>query len=146
MKKFFMMAAIVSALCLAGCSNGVDYKAQGAELAKELDLQVENQDTAAVLAADEAIRAMEEEVAQTGDSAAIADFRAAVKESRERNAAYITSLRVKQGMSEEDALNQVIQDAMQGGVNIKSVTSSVEQLMKDKQEKDKQEKQDQDKK
>lgn len=142
MKKFFMMAAIVSALCLAGCTNGVDYKTQGAELAKELDLQVENQDTAAVLATDEAIRAMDEEIAQTGDSAAIADFRAAVKESRERNAAYITSLRVKQGLSEEDALNQVIQDAMQGGVNIKSVTSSVEQLMKDKQEKDKQEKQD----
>ena len=78
MKKFFLMMTAALALSLVSCNGNKDYKAEGQELSKQLDEVVEKNDTAAALTTDESIREMEQEIVALGDSAALADFRAAI--------------------------------------------------------------------
>ena len=72
-------------------------------MAKHLDELCEKQDSAAVLAYEDSIRIAEEEIRAMGDTAAIADFQEALKESRERNTPYITALKVKNGKNQKEA-------------------------------------------
>lgn len=121
------MAAIV-ALSLASCENSAnkDYKAQGEKLASRLDQLCEQQDDQAVIALEDSIKAMEEEILATGDSAAIADFCDALKDARRRSAAFITGVKVKQGVGNDDAVKSVVESALNGDVDIKAVTSSID--------------------
>ena len=107
MKKFFLMMTVALAMSLVGCNGSKDYKAEGEEMSKQLDQVVEQNDTAAALDADENIRKMEEEIIATGDSAALADFRAAMKESRVRNAAFVTLSKIHNGMDKEEAERRI---------------------------------------
>lgn len=141
MKKILLMMAVAVALSLVSCEGKKDYKAQGEELSKQLDEQVEKQDTAAVLASDDFIRQLEAEIVASGDTAAIAEFRAAMKDARVRNATFITMSKIRNGMTKKEALEQLMEDALKDNVNISAVTSSVNAILKaESQNKDKKEK------
>lgn len=131
MKKFFLMMTAVMALSLVSCQSGNDYKAKGEQLAKQLDQLCESQDSAAVLAFVDSIRAMEQEIIATGDSASIADFRQALKESRERNAPYISVLRVKKGIDKETVVKEATEDVLNGDMNIQALTESIDEMLKE---------------
>lgn len=131
MKKFFLMMTAVMALSLVSCQSGNDYKAKGEQLAKQLDQLCESQDSAAVLAFVDSIRAMEQDIIATGDSAAIADFRQALKESRERNAPYISVLKVKKGIDKEAVVKEATEDVLNGDMNIQALTESIDEMLKE---------------
>ncbi len=135
MKKCFLVIAMIATLSLVGCKE--DYKAKGEQMAKHLDELCEKQDSAAVLAYEDSIRIAEEEIMATGDTAAIADFQEALKESRERNTPYITALKVKNGKNQKEALEEVVGAALNGDVNIRTVTESIDKVLEQKQEEEK---------
>ena len=125
-----MMTAVM-ALSLVSCQSGNDYKAKGEQMAKQLDQLCESQDSAAVLAFVDSIRAMEQDIIATGDSAAIADFRQALKESRERNAPYISVLKVKKGIDKEAVVKEATEDVLNGNMNIQALTESIDEMLKE---------------
>ena len=125
-----MMTAVM-ALSFVSCQSGNDYKAKGEQLAKQLDQLCESQDSAAVLAFVDSIRAMEQDIIATGDSAAIADFRQALKESRERNAPYISVLKVKKGIDKEAVVKEATEDVLNGDMNIQALTESIDEMLKE---------------
>ena len=55
-----------------------------------------------------------------------------LKESRERNAPYITSLKVQGGQDKKEAIEDVMKDALEGGVGIDAVTKSVDKVLEGK--------------
>ena len=130
MKKFLLLTAVAVALSLTGCvgNDTKDYKSKGEEMAKQLDEQVEKQDTTSALASDDAIRKMEDELAASGDSLALAQFREAMKDSRVRNATFITLSKMENGMSKDDALKELAGDALKGDVNINAVTAVIDAI------------------
>ena len=119
-----MMTAAL-ALSLVSCNGNKDYKAEGQELSKQLDEVVEKNDTAAALTTDESIREMEQEIVALGDSAALADFRAAMKDSRIRNAAFVTVGKIRNGMDKNEALNELVQDALDEDIDVNAITAAV---------------------
>ena len=130
MKKFLLLAAVAVALSLTSCEGNKDYKAKGEEMAKQLDEQVAKQDTTSVLASDDEIRKIEEDIIASGDSLALAQFREAMKDSRVRNATFITLSKMNNGMSKDDALKELANDALKGDVNIKAVTAVIDAINK----------------
>ncbi len=106
-------------------------------MANRLDQLCEQQDGDAVLALQDSIKAMETEIIAAGDSAAIADFRDALKESRERNAPYITTLKIDKGVSGDEAVNEVVEDALNGNVDIHAVSKSVDAALEQAAKKNK---------
>jgi hypothetical protein len=99
-------------------------------MAAQLDQAVEKQDKDAALAVDKAIREAEQEIMALNDSAAIADFREALRESRQRNTPFLTKTKVESGVDREEAVKEVTQDVMNGDVNIQAVTASIDSLLK----------------
>ena len=131
MKKFFLMLTAVMALSLISCESGNNYKAKGESMAKQLDQLCEQQDSATVLALVDSIRAMEKTIMASSDSAAIDEFRQALKESRERNAAYISVLKVKKGVDKEEVVKEMTQDVMNGDMDINSITESIDKMLQE---------------
>ena len=129
MKKFFLMMTAALALSLVSCNGNKDYKAEGQELSKQLDEVVEKNDTAAALTTDESIREMEQEIVALGDSAALADFRAAMKDSRIRNAAFVTVGKIRNGMDKNEALNELVQDALDEDIDVNAITAAVNAIL-----------------
>lgn len=129
MKKFFLMMTVALALSLVSCNGNKDYKAEGQELSKQLDEVVEKNDTAAALTTDESIREMEQEIVALGDSAALADFRAAMKDSRIRNAAFVTVGKIRNGMDKNEALNELVQDALDEDIDVNAITAAVNAIL-----------------
>jgi len=131
MKKVLLIMAAALALSLTGCNSNSnkDPKTQGEELSQQLNEQVEKQDTAAVLESDQQIRQIEETLIAAGDTAALASFREAMKDSRVRNAAFVTLAKIHNGMSKKEALEQLMQDALKQNVNISAVTSSINAVL-----------------
>jgi hypothetical protein len=137
MKKInFLMAAVV-ALSLISCDANSKYAAKGQELAQQLDQSVEQQDTAAALAAEREIHDLEQKVLATGDSAAIASFREAIKESMQRNAPFLTVSKVRNNVDPDSAVNDVVQEVMKGNANIQAVTASIDSVLQAENEKKK---------
>lgn len=136
MKRFFILVAVIAALTLVGCTEN-DYAKKGKEMASRLDQAVEKQDKTAALAVDMAIREAEQEIMALNDSAALADFREALRESRQRNTPFLTKIKVESGIDDEEAVNEVTQDVMNGDVNIEAVTASIDSLLKAEQQKKK---------
>ena len=133
MKKILLTLAAVVALSLVSCD--VDYKSKGESYAKQLDELCQKQDSAAVLELDKTIRETEEKIVESGDTEAFALFTSALKEVRQRNAAYIASLKVKQGLEKDSVINEVIGDVMQGDMSIEAVTNSVDATLDTKKKK-----------
>lgn len=127
MKKFLWIVAAVAALvAMPSCEQGKNYKAMAEDFSRQLDQMCEQQDSAGVFAVDKAIRDMEAEIVAAGDSAGIADFRAALKDARERAAVYMTTIKVKNGADANDAVGDVINDALEGDVGIEAVTKAID--------------------
>ena len=128
-----MTAAV--AVSLVGCNNTANDKSKAESMAKELDRLCEMKDSAAVIAMDDSIHAMENRLIAAGDSATIADFRKALKESRKRNAAYIATLRMNAGAKKEEVLNDMAKDVMKRGVDIAAITDAIDEMNKKETEK-----------
>ena len=131
MKKMILTVAAVVALSLMGCQGGDSQSTiKGRELAQQLDQAVEKQDTAAALAAEKAIREAEAEIIATNDTAAIADFRKAVVDSRQRHAPYLTAIKIKNGVSNEKAVEEVTKDVLNGDVSVRALAASMDSALK----------------
>lgn len=134
MKKFLFVMAVFTALSLVSCSN--EYKAKGEEFAKQLDELVQKQDTAGILALDQSIRDMENEIIANGDSASLAVFREALKDSRILIAPVITAVKLNQGAEKDEVIQEVAKDALQGGVDINAVTKSIDAALQQERQND----------
>ena len=131
--------AAVAALSLTSCLNGTDYKAKGQELARQLDEFCQKQDADSVLVLDKLITDEMDAIIQSGDSAAIADFREAIKDSRNRNAPYITSLKLKLGVDKNTVIKDLEREALNEEIGMDAVASAIKELS-DSESKEKQEK------
>lgn len=129
MKKFLLMMSVAVALSLTSCQGDKNYKAKGEELSKQLNESVEKQDTASAISTDDQIRKMEEEIAATGDTAALNQFRAAMKDARVRNAAYLTVTKIHNGMDKDEAVHQLMDDALKQDINIHAVTQAINAVL-----------------
>ena len=127
------MTAIV-AVSLVGCTNTANDGSQAEKMAKELDRLCELKDSAAVIAMDDSIHSMENRLIAAGDSAAIADFRKALKESRKRNATYIAALRINAGAKKEDVFKGMADDVIKRGVDIATITGAIDEMNKNEAE------------
>ena len=78
MKKFLLIMTAALAVSLTGCDSTPNYKAQGEKMAKELDRLCELKDTAAVLAFNDSIHAVEARIIAAGDTSAFAQFQQAI--------------------------------------------------------------------
>ena len=130
MKKVLILVIAVAVLSLVSCNEGkkVDYKALGEKLAHQLDSLCELSDTAAILAFNDSLSIKEEEVFANGDSADVANFINALKESRMRVAPFITKVKVEKGVDKEKAMKELIYDALRGDVDISTVTATIDSL------------------
>lgn len=129
MKIFLLTIAVLAALALTSCQGETDYKAKGAEMARQLNELCDKQDEQAVLALDKSISDEEAALAARGDSAAIADFKEALKESKKRNVPYISALKVKNGASKENVMKSVQQQAMNGDIDMDAMTAAVNKML-----------------
>lgn len=129
MKKFLLMMSVAVAMSLTSCQGDKDYKAKGEELSKQLNESVEKQDAASAISTDDEIRKMEEEIAATGDSAALAQFREAMKDARVRNAAFVTVSKIHNGMDKDEAVHQLMEDALKEDINIHAVTTTINAIL-----------------
>ena len=132
MKKFsFLMAAVV-AMSFMSCTESNKYLDQAQDKAEQLNECVEKQDTASVLALDQSIHELEEEVVAAGDSATIAGFREALKEARLQAAPLITVAKIKSGVDKEEAVQDLVDEALKGGnMSIKAITSSIDAALEE---------------
>lgn len=62
MKKILLIVTAIVAVSLMGCDSTVNYKAEGEKMAKELDRLCELKDSAAVVAFDDSIHAVEDRI------------------------------------------------------------------------------------
>lgn len=129
MKKFLLILTAITAVSLVGCDKTVNYKEEGSKMAKELDQLCEQQNSA-VIALDDSIHAMEARLVAANDSAAIADFTEALKDSRKRNAPTIAALKVKQGMKKEEAIKSIADDVMKGTLDVAVLSDAIDAVNK----------------
>ena len=129
-----LLVAAAMALSLMGCQGDSEYTIKGRELSLQLDKAVEKQDTAAALAAEKAIREAEAEIIATNDTAAIADFHKAVVEARQRHAPYLTAIKIKSGVSNEKAVEEVTKDVLNGDVDLNTLTAAMDSALNAKKE------------
>ena len=130
MKKFLLLIAAVAALSLTSCVGNTDYKAKGAEMAKQLDELCNKQDADSALLLDKSIKDEEHAIVAMGDSAAISDFRAAIKESRDRNAPYIAASKVKKGANKDDVIKDLEDMALESNLSMDAMASSINAVLK----------------
>ncbi len=136
MKKLLVIVAFAVCVSLAGCikSGDKDYKAEGQKLADQLNEMCQRQDTAAVMQLDKQIRDMEQEVIAAGDEKAVADFQQVLKEARDKAAAYIVTIKMDNGVSKDSAINELTGDALNGGVDIQSLSNAIDASLEKEQQ------------
>ena len=98
-------------------------------MARQLNELSDKQDEQAVLAWDKSISEEEAAIAASGDTAAIADFKEALKESKKRNVPYISALKVKNGAKKEEVMKQVQQQAMDGDIDMDALTAAANKML-----------------
>ncbi len=130
MKKILLAVMAIAALTACVNSEKTDYKAKGETLAKQLTELCEKQDTAAVLELEKTIRTQEEAIVAAGDSVGIVDFRNALREARQKSAPFITVVKMESGKAKDEAIQEVVNDALEGSVDIDAVSSSVDAALK----------------
>lgn len=137
MKNCFFILVMALAFALTGCQEQkVDYKAQGEQYAKRLDELFQKNDTAAVIALMDSIRVVEDEIIAKADRKAINEFRSALTEVRERCTPMTTVGQMNKGVDKEQAVQDVIDDALNGAVDINTVTKTIEEANKAKKQKE----------
>lgn len=129
MKKLLLMVAAIVALSLVGCkpeAKKVDYKAEGARYAAQLDSLCQKQDTVAVRNLVDSIRVIEEQIAQKATAQEVNDFNEALMEARHNAAVLTATAQVQHGTEKKEAVQQVINQALNGEVSIKTVTTTID--------------------
>lgn len=126
MKKFLMIATL--AISLMACTNTTTnkYQEQAEQLAKQLTECYQKQDTAAVLALNDSIRALEAGIIASGDTASIAVFQKALKDARSQVADMITVVEMNKGVAKDTVVKNTINEVMNGSVSIGAVTKSID--------------------
>ena len=127
------MVAVVVIMTMTGCQK-TDYKLQGEQMSKQLDELCQQENGDAVLALEDSILSIQQQLVASGDTANVALFREAVKESRERNAPYIAVQRLKQGVPSDTIVNQVRDEVMNGNMSIDAVTAVIDAMLQASQE------------
>lgn len=122
MKKLLLIAAL--ALVFTSCEK-TDYKAIGEKCAAELIELCEKNDTAAVLALNDSINVIEEEAVASGDTAAVEALRKALYDARMKCSSFITVAKMENGETKEDAVQEVIDNALKGEGNVVAVTEAI---------------------
>lgn len=122
MKKLLLIAAL--ALVFTSCQK-TDYKALGEQYAKRLIELCEKNDTAAVLALNDSINIVEEEAIAEGDTAGVNAMRKALFEARNICAPFITEAKMETGKTKDEAVQDVIDDALKGNGNVTAVTNAI---------------------
>ncbi len=130
MKKILLIVTAIVAVSLMGCDSTVNYKAQGEKMAKELDHLCELKDSAAVVALDDSIHAVEARIIASGDTLAIKQFRAALLDARNRNAAYIATLRMLKGASMDSVVKDMSSDVLNDNMDISAITDAIDEMNK----------------
>lgn len=125
MKKLLFIVATVVAFSLTGCQQ-TDYKAQGEQMAKQLDELRQNNDTAAVISLVDSIGVVEAEITAKGDTAGFKAFHAAIKEARERCMPLITVSKIEAGQDREEVLQGLVDEALNGDLDIEAITKSID--------------------
>ena len=128
MKKILLIAAAALAVSLTGCDTTPNYKAQGEQMAKELDRLVEQQDATAVLALDDSISTVENQIMEKGDTLGLTQFRSALTDARKRNAAYIATLKVNNGADKNEVVEDMKKDVLKGDIDIATITETIDKL------------------
>lgn len=123
MKKLLLIAAL--ALVFTSCEKKTDYKALGEQFAAQLIELCEKNDTAAVLALNDSISMVEDEVVANGDTAAVNALRKALFDARIKCSPFITIAKMESGMSKDDAVQEVIDNALNGEGNVVAVTAAI---------------------
>ena len=134
MKKLFLVIAALAMLALTSCQSETDYKAKGAEMARQLDELCNKQDGEAALALEKQMAEEEAAIVAKGDSAAIVDFKEAVKESKERNTPFISAAKIKSGVSKEDVAKELGQAALNREINMDVLSASINAMVKAEEE------------
>lgn len=125
MKKLLMIVAMaVVTLSFVSCENS-QYKEKGQEYAKRLQELCEKNDTAAVVALDNEIREIQDELTSKGDTANLKLFNSAFTEVRKLYAPFITVSKIEKGAEKEEVVQDVVDDAMHGQGDIETVTQSI---------------------
>lgn len=125
MKKFLLLIAVVATLSLTGCQSNTDYKAKGAEMAQQLDELCSKQDAQAALEMEKTINDEIEAIAAMGDTAAMADFKEAIKDAKRRNTPYISAVKVQNGADRNAVVKELQQEALSGELSMDDLTSSI---------------------
>lgn len=122
MKKLLLIASL--ALVFTSCQK-TDYKALGEEYAKRLIDLCEKNDTAAVLALNDSINIVEEEAIADGDTAGVEAMRKALFDARNICAPFITEAKMETGKTKDEAVQDVIEEALEGKGNVTAVTNAI---------------------
>lgn len=128
MKKILLVVTAIVALSLVGCNGYQESKTE--KMAEQLVELCHQNDTSAILALVEQINTEEETVLASGDSAAIADFRNSLKEAREHAAPYVAVKKVKEGENKDSVFQGMIQDVMDGDIDIHALTDAINAVHK----------------
>lgn len=125
MKKLLLVMAVAFAVSMVSCDN-VNYKAKGEEFAKQLENLCETNDTAGILALDDSIRAIDNELEAAGDTAKLNAFRSGLRDARDKVAPFITVSKMQSGTSKDEAVQDVINDVLNdNGGDVSTVTRSI---------------------
>lgn len=131
MKKILLTMITIVSFSLVSCEHSHEYKAEGERMANRLDELCQKQDAAAAIALDDSIRALEQKLVESSDTTNISDFRNAVTESQNRNAPIITRMRVQAGATTDEAVQPMIDDALNGDGDITTITKSINEGIKE---------------
>jgi len=125
MRKILLAITAVIAVSLMSCDN-TDYKAKGQEYAQKLEQLCEKNDTVAVIAMDDSIRMMDDELMAKGDTTKLNAFREGLRDTRDKVATFVTVSKMQNGKSKDEAVQDVIDDVLNGsGGDVSTVTRSI---------------------
>lgn len=130
MKKLMFIVAIALSISLTGCDKKTDYKAQGEQLAKQLVELCQKNDTAAVVALNDSINAIEDVIVSSATPEDVQAFREALTEARNMSAPIITVLKMENGATKEEAVQPLIDQTLNGGGDINAVTGAIDAAIK----------------
>lgn len=125
MKKVFIFFALFLAVSLVSCEKTTNYKSMGEDMAKQLESLCKTDDVDAVVALDDSIKAITEQLTAQGDTANLKLFSEGLGDVREKAAPVVTVAKIKRGTSKQEAVQDVIDDALNGRGDVSTVAKSI---------------------
>ena len=132
MKKVFIFIALSLAVSLVSCEKTTNYKNMGEEMAKQLESLCETNDVDAVVALDDSIRAITEQLTAQGDTASLRLFSEGLGDVRDKVAPVVTVAKMQSGTSKQEAVQDVIDDVLNGrGGDVSTVAKSIKAALEE---------------